>query len=77
MDQSFLFNQSFHVFIQYLSKSRELPWLKEELSFLQRGNTTGLPHTQGNSGNFHVEENLRETQGILIYILNSGKFDYF
>ena len=28
---------------------------------------TGLPHTQGNSGNFKVEENLRETQGILIY----------
>ena len=32
----------------------------------------GLPHTQrtqgiqGNSGNFQVEENLRETQGILI-----------
>ena len=27
---------------------------------------TGLPHTQGiqgNSGNFQVEENLRETQG--------------
>ena len=47
---------------------------------------TGLPHTQGtqgiqgNSGNFQVEENLRETQedsgnlGILIYFLNSGKF---
>ena len=37
---------------------------------------TGLPHTQGiqgNSGNFQVEENLRETQGILIYYLNSGK----
>ena len=35
---------------------------------------TGLPHTQwiqGNSGNFQVEENLRETQGI------SGKFDLF
>ena len=28
--------------------------------------STGLPHTQGiqgNSGNFKVEENLRETQG--------------
>ena len=28
--------------------------------------TSGLPHTQGihgNSGNFQVEENLRETQG--------------
>ena len=24
---------------------------------------TGLPHTQGNSGNFQVEENLREIQG--------------
>ena len=40
---------------------------------------TGLPHTQGtqgvqgNSRNFQVEENLRETQGILIYFLNSGK----
>ena len=37
----------------------------------------GLPHTQGiqgNSGNFKVEANLRETQGILIYFLNSGKF---
>ena len=33
---------------------------------------SGLPHTQGtqgiqgNSGNFQVEENLRESQGILI-----------
>ena len=45
--------------------------------------TTGLPHTQGtqgiqeNSGNFQVEENLkeisRESQEILIYFLNSGK----
>ena len=38
---------------------------------------SGLPHTQGiqgNSGNFQVEENLRETQGILIYFFNSGKF---
>ena len=26
------------------------------------------------SGNFQVEENFRETQGILIYVLNSGKF---
>ena len=37
---------------------------------------TGLPHTQriqGNLGNFQVEENLRETQGILIYFFNSGK----
>ena len=40
---------------------------------------TGLPHTQGtqgiqwNSGNFQVEENLRESQGILIYFLNSEK----
>ena len=37
---------------------------------------SGLPHTQGikvNSGNFHIEENIRETQGILIYFLNSGK----
>ena len=34
---------------------------------------TGLPHTQGNSGNFQVEENLRETQGILINFLNSVK----
>ena len=35
---------------------------------------SGLPHTQGiqgNSGNFQVEENLRETQGI------SGNFDLF
>ena len=35
---------------------------------------TGLPHTQGiqgNSGNFQVEENLRETQG------NSGSFHLF
>ena len=42
-------------------------------------NFTGLPHTQGtqgiqgNSGNFQIEENLRETQGTLIYYLNSGK----
>ena len=45
--------------------------------------TTGLPHTQGtqgiqeNSGNFQVEENLkeisRESQEILIYFLNSWK----
>ena len=37
---------------------------------------SGLPHTQGiqgNSGNFQIEENLRESQGILIYFLNSGK----
>ena len=37
---------------------------------------SGLPHTQGIqgiSGNFQVEENLRESQGILIYFLNSGK----
>ena len=36
--------------------------------------STGLPHTQGiqgNSGNFQVEENLREIQGI------SGNFDLF
>ena len=38
---------------------------------------SGLPHTQGtqgiqgNSGNFQVKENLRETQGI------SGNFDLF
>ena len=35
---------------------------------------TGLPNTQGiqgNSGNFQVGENLRETQG------NSGNFDLF
>ena len=31
----------------------------------------GLPHTRGNSGSFQVEEYLRETQGILIYFLNS------
>ena len=45
--------------------------------------TTCLPHTQGSqgkSGNFQVEENLRETQGILICFLtqgNSGKFRFF
>ena len=42
--------------------------------------STGLPHTQGiqgNSGNFKVEENLRKTQGILIYLLNSGKLRFF
>ena len=36
------------------------------------GLTAGLPHTQGiqgNSGNFQVKENLRETQEI------SGNFD--
>ena len=34
----------------------------------------GLPHTQGsqgNSGNFQVEEYLRKTQG------DSGNFDFF
>ena len=39
--------------------------------------TKELPHTQGiqgNPGNFQIEENLRETQGILIYFLSSGKF---
>ena len=30
-----------------------------------------MPHTQGNSGNFQVEENLRETKG------DSGNFDLF
>ena len=38
---------------------------------------SGLPHTQGiqgNSGNFQIEESLKETQGILTYFLNSGKF---
>ena len=35
---------------------------------------TGLPHTQGNSGNFKIIENLRETQRIFIFPLNSGKF---
>ena len=39
---------------------------------------TGLPHTQGiqgNSGNFQVEENLRETQGSFDFLLKiSGKF---
>jgi len=37
-----------------------------------------LPHTQGiqgNSGNFKVEENLRETQGILKLKKISGKLD--
>ena len=38
---------------------------------------SGLPHTQGNAGNFQAEENLSETQGILIYSLNSGKFWFF
>ena len=48
---------------------------------------TGLPHTQGtqeiqgNSGNFKVVENLRETQGILILFFliqgNSGQFWFF
>ena len=41
---------------------------------------TGLPHSQGiqgNSGNFQVEANLRETQGVLIYFLNLGKFWFF
>ena len=32
---------------------------------------SGLPHTQENSGNFQVEENLRESQGV------SGNFDLF
>ena len=41
---------------------------------IKRVNTPGLPHTQGtqgihgNSENFQVEENLRETQ---------GSFDHF
>ena len=36
-----------------------------------------LPQTQriqGNLGNFQIEENLRESQGILIYFLNPEKF---
>ena len=43
-------------------------------------NNVGLPHTQGtqviqgNSGNFQVKEDLRETQRILINFLNSRKF---
>ena len=38
----------------------------------------GLPHTkgtqgiQGNSRNFQVKENLRETQGILIFFYTQG-----
>ena len=41
---------------------------------------TGLPHTQGTSGIFKLKKisgKLRETQGILIYYLNSGKFWFF
>ena len=46
-------------------------------TFKKIGNLPGLPHTQGNSGNFQVIENLRETQEILIFFLiqgNSGQF---
>ena len=38
---------------------------------------TGLPHTQGNeenSGNFKFKENLREIQGIFLFLLKSRKF---
>ena len=44
---------------------------------------SGLPHTQGtqgiqgNSGTFQVKENLRESQGILIYFINSGNSGKF
>ena len=34
---------------------------------------TGLPHFQGNSESFQVEENIRETKEVLIYILDLGK----
>ena len=47
---------------------------KDLLSYIKFLINSGLPHTQGNSGNFQVEENLRETQEILICFLNSGKF---
>ena len=52
--------------------------LKDHKNILEH--FTRLPHTQetqgiqGNPGNFQVEENISETQGILIYFLNSGKF---
>ena len=41
----------------------------------------GLPHTQGNSGNFQLIENLRETQGIFILFFKlretQGSFDFY
>ena len=44
-------------------------WIFKLLGITQASLNSGLPHTQGtqgiqgNSGNFQVEENLRETQG--------------
>ena len=35
---------------------------------------TGLPQAHGNSGNFQIIKNLRETQELLILFLNSRKF---
>ena len=48
--------------------------MNKDLAFLMKSVViTGLPHIQGtqgiqgNSGKFQVEENLRETQGILFF----------
>ena len=42
--------------------------------FYSAQHKTGLPHTQGNSGNFQVEENLREFRFIF---LTQESFDFF
>ena len=41
---------------------------------------SGLPHTQGiqgNSGNFQLEKNLRETQGILFFFIKLSEIFIF
>ena len=49
---------------------------KSKTNFFTKYIIAGLPHTQGikgNSGNFQVIENLWETEGTLVYFLNSKK----
>ena len=51
-----------------------------DTAYLKFRTKSGLPHTQGiqgNSGNFQVIENLRETQVILILFLTLGSFGFF
>ena len=73
--QSLHFLQGYNLYLKYLKtvekyKKYEVRCLKQFENICFR---TGLPHTQGtqgiqgNSGNFQVGENLRETQGILIF----------
>ena len=69
----FLLKSILKVALQYLFNVFMLFNLKL-LKIDQKLSISGLPHTQGNSGNFHFEESFRESQEVLINFLNSGKF---